>query len=149
MPRRRSQSEQRAVVIALFAVVLGLVALFGLSVLSGRGDVELSNLGDRDFEAGDAERLATRIAEDREPFLFPDASPNRSRPIYVDHAGGPPTEGWVAILAVDDGCELTYTGNGYVDCEGNEFPRDGTGLTQYETRVDDGKVIVDLRSELE
>lgn len=135
--------------IALLAVVLGLVALFGLSVLSGRGDVELSNLGDRDFEAGDAERLAKRIAEDREPFLFPDASPNRSRPIYVDHAGGPVDEGWVAILAVDDGCALTYTGDGYVDCEGTEFPREGTGLTRYETRVDDGTVYVDLRSTIE
>lgn len=149
MPRRRSQSEQRAVVIALASVLLALGLLAGLSFLSGRGDVELSNLGDRDFEAGDAERLAERIAKDRGPFLFPDASPNQSRPIYVDHAGGPPTEGWVAILAVEDGCQLTYTGSGYVDCEGIAYPRDGTGLTRYQTRVDDGTVYVDLRAELE
>lgn len=135
--------------LALAAVVLALALLGGLSILSGRGDVELSNLGDRDFEAGDAERLAERIAKDHAPLLFPDASPNQSRPIYLDHAGGPPTEGWVAILAVEDGCERTYTGNGYVDCEGRGFPREGTGLTRYATRVDDGTVYVDLREEIE
>ena len=149
MPRRRSQSQKRGLILGTVGVLFGIGLLAGLSYLSSRGNVELSNLGDRHFEAGDTERLAARIARDREPLVFGDASPNGSRPIYLDHDGGTPDEGWIAVLALDDGCLLEWTGAGYQDCNGVAHPRSGEGLTRFRTFVEGDTVYVDLRTVVE
>jgi hypothetical protein len=150
MPRRRSQSEQRALWLAVAAVVLAVAGLFGFSVLADRGTVDVSNLGDREFTAG-AERLARRIDRDGRPFLLADASPQRSRDIYIHHLGDDETEGWYAFAARapeqdDRACTLDWTGDGFVDpCTGDGFPPDGEGLQQFRTRVEDGLLYVTLR----
>src|SRR5438445_623823 len=49
MPRRRSQSTVRALVLGVVGVGLGLALLVGLSLAAGHGQVKLSNLGDHGF----------------------------------------------------------------------------------------------------
>jgi len=134
------------------AVALGLMLL--VAWLGSRGDVELTFGGDR-FEVGRTDRLSAEIAE-RGPFLFADASPNRSRDVYIQHLGGDdPDEGWVAIGArapdqADRTCFLRPEDDGFVDpCSGERYPADGSGLTRYPTEVEDGRVFVDFRSTTE
>lgn len=133
------------VAIALIAVVAVFVAL-----AASRGEVEI-NLGDDRFEAGDTERIANRIAQDGGlPALYPDLV-NRDRPIYVQHTGDEPDEGWVAFGAFDPddpAClvEIDREEAVLVNACDREitYPLDGEGLRFYPTSVEDGEVIVDL-----
>ena len=153
MPRRRSQSTKRALALGSVAVLFGVALLVGLSYASGHRSVDLSNLGDRDFLVGRTDRLAHEIAR-RGPFLVPDASPNRDRPIYVTHGGTDDSTQWLAILAFAPGqsdpkCALVWGGHRFQDpCSGAAFPADGTGLTRYRTRVEGAALYVDLRRTL-
>jgi hypothetical protein len=153
MPRRRSQSTKRAVVLGIVAVLFGLAMIAGVAVLFGRGRIDPKNLGDRDFRVGRTDRLAREIA-DRGPFLIPDASPNHARPIYITHGGTDVSTQWLAILAfapgeTDPKCALQWRGKQYQDpCSGTAYPADGTGLTRYATRVEGAALYVDLRTTL-
>ena len=156
-PRRRQRN--RAVVISsLLGVVFaaGLVFLV-VSYASERPDEV--NLGDRVFEVGRADRLARRITEQREPFLFKDPL-NRERELYVQHLGRDPKKGWLAFeaYAPDAPRELRCLLDWQRDqrhfrnpCgQPATFPEDGAGLVSYEAKVDDrGLVVVDLRTRTE
>ena len=146
MPRRRSQSQKRGLILGALGVLAGFALLAGLSFLSGRGDVDLSNLADRDFYVGNTERLAAEIA-DRGPFLVPDASPNRARDVYITHAGRSLDDNWRAIAAGERGCTLVWEAPVFRDpCTDETYPAGGDGLTRYETRVEGDSLYVDLRS---
>lgn len=147
MPRRRSQSQTRGLLLGTVGVLVGAALLLGLSYLSGRGKVDVSNLGDKVQWVGNADRLARRVAKDG-PFILPDASPNRDRVVYVQHVGTDDHKGWHAILAVSDGCTVQWTGTAFEDCKGKTYPDTGAGLTRYKTWVDGNAVYVDLRTEL-
>jgi hypothetical protein len=149
MPRRRSQSQTRGLLLGTVAVLFGVVLLAGLSIASGRGKVDVSNLGDKDFWAGNADRLAARIQKDRRPFLIPDASPNHAKDIYLQHIGATDTRGWLAISAGPRRCSLQWDEKRlqFVDpCTGATHPADGSDLTRYRTYVEGNAVFVDLRS---
>lgn len=98
------------------------------------------------------DEFSVRIASisDQVPFLLPDASPRRSRDIYLQHVGDAEDEGWLAFSALAPGqadreCFLRWDGSGFEDpCTGETFPADGEGLTHYPTRVEDERVYVDL-----
>lgn len=149
MPRRRSQSQKRGLILGALGVLVGFLILGGLSYLSGRGDVDLSNLADRDFYVGDTERLAAEI-RDGGPFLVADASPNQARDVYITHGGGDLDENWRAIAAGERGCTLVWQEREFRDpCTGETYGAGGEGLTRYKTRVEDGSLYVDLRSVVE
>ena len=149
MPRRRSQSQKRGLIFGAIGVLVGFLLLGGLSYLAGRGDVDLANLADRDFYVGNTERLAAEIV-DRGPFLVPDASPNQERDVYITHAGRSLDDNWRAIAAGERGCTLVWEAPVFRDpCTDERHPAGGDGLTRYETRVEDGSLYVDLRSEVE
>jgi hypothetical protein len=132
--------------------------LFVVQFVSQRPDQ--ANLGDRVFAVGNAKRLAKVIAQDREPFLFKDPLTSRpGREVFVQHLGGDPLEGWIAMSAYapdapkEVRCILRWdrpTQEFRDPCGQQTFPADGTGLITYPAKVegggDDAKVIVDLRT---
>jgi hypothetical protein len=161
MPIARSQGHAgRALLIAAAGALLTLAVAFGISVLDNRGQVEV-RLGDDTFSGLQADEMADDIAE-RGPLLIPDASPGGDRDIVLQHLGTDDDEGWIAIAArpagVPRNCTIQWqadTGdfrlldeNGDVgdDCDGQEFPADGTGLEIFPVTVVDGKLDVDINA---
>ena len=146
MARRRSHSS--AVVLGVLVVSLLVGTMVLVSVMANRGSVEV-NLGDDEAGPYDTRRLAAEIA-DAGPFLLPDASPDRSRDIYIQHLGRSHRTRWLAFSARapgqrDRACSLQWEGDEFTDpCDGHRYPADGRGLTQYPTRIEDGKLYVDL-----
>jgi len=134
--------------VALVVAVV-LVALATAYVSGGHGKGDLAPT--RDYSAGRTDALAAEIAE-RGPFLVADASPSRRRDIYIQHLGRAESEGWVVVSAfapdqTDRECFLRWSTDDEVfrdPCTGTQFPKDGTGLTRYPTRVDDHRLYVDL-----
>src|SRR5437879_4011191 len=104
MPRRRSQSTARGLVLGVVGVVLGLGLLLGLSFAAGRGDVKLNNLGDHEFLAGRTDSLADEIRREG-PVLLPDALA-KTRDIYLQHLG----DKWFAVAAGPRTCTIQWTG---------------------------------------
>ena len=151
MPVAQSRGHAgKALLIASVAIVLiAIVAVF-VALAASRGDVEI-NLGDDRFEVGQAEAILSLIDEgDGLPALFPDLV-NRDRPIYVQHTGDDPEEGWVAFGAFDPddpSClvEIDRDAKTLVNACHPEvtYPLDGEGLRHYPTSVEDGDVIVDI-----
>lgn len=150
-PRRRTRRTSRwAVVAGILSVLAGVGLMFFIASLAGSGDIDL-NLGDEIFEVGSAERLSNAIARDG-PILIPDASPNRTRDIFLQHLEADPERGWLVFAARANGapreCHLQWdaTSEDFVDpCTRDRFPADGKGLTGYIVKVREGKVYVDLR----
>jgi hypothetical protein len=144
-------SSTRAILVAVAGVLtaVGLVAL--MLLMAGGGQVEV-RLGDDEFNAGNVERLAGAVERDG-PILFPDASPGRARDLYLQHLGDTPDTGWVALAAQVPGaereCVLRWDAAERVftdPCSDAEFAENGEGLPRYATRVEDGRLFVDLRS---
>jgi hypothetical protein len=134
------------VAVAAVGVLVALALAYAVAVLANRGDVDI-RLGDDVFNAGQVENIVRPI--DREgPLLFADVA-GRGRPIYVQHLGDDEQRGWYAFSAfVPDqpGCTVEWVveDDEFVDCRGETYLRDGTGLRQYPTTVEDGKLYVDL-----
>ena len=151
MPVAQSQGHAgKALAIAVAAIALiGVVTAF-VALAASRGDVEI-NLGDDRFNAGDAEDIADRIDDDEGlPALYPDLV-NRDRPIFVQHTGDEPDEGWVAFGAFepdDPDCVVDIDRERkalFSRCDPTiTYPLDGEGLRFYPTTVEDGDVIVDI-----
>lgn len=151
-PGRIRRRGRRVAVIVTAVVCVALAAtIVAVVVQVAARSPDRVNLGPRVFAVGQADRLAPRIADDG-PLLFKDAL-NRGREIYVQHQGRDDEEGWLAFEAYapgvsrEPGCVLVWDGarERFRDpCGGATFAADGTGLTQYDARVDDGIVVVDL-----
>jgi hypothetical protein len=151
VPVAQSQGHAgKALVIAAAAIVLiGVVTVF-IALAASRGDVQL-NLGDERFDAGGTGSISERIAEDGGlPALYPDLV-NGDRPIFVQHTGDDPDEGWVAFGAFDPddpSCIVEIDRDAKVlvnACDRSiTYPLDGDGLRFYPTTVEDGNVIVDI-----
>jgi hypothetical protein len=143
---------------ALAGVFVGLVVFAGVAwLISQDGSGVDIRLGDDRFEAGRTDRLAAEV-ERNGPILFPDASPQRARDIYLQHLGDEPGEGWLAFLArspdADDRtCVLQWDADAreFSDpCGDATYPADGEGLPHFPTEVDDDGVLsVDLRAPAE
>ena len=151
MPVAQSRGHAgKALLIAGVSVVLLLGLAFAVAVLASRGDVEI-RLGDQEFDAGQVENLAEEIDDEGGlPFLYPDLV-NRDRNIYVHHRGNDAEEGWAAFTAFDPDdpeCPVDLDREAKVlvnRCNPDvTYPVDGTGLRFYPTRVDDGRLYVDI-----
>jgi hypothetical protein len=151
MPVAQSQGHAgKALLIAAVAIVLIAVVTIFVALAASRGDVEI-NLGDERFNAGNTESIASRIAEDGGlPALYADLV-SGDRPIFVQHTGDDPDEGWVAFGAFDPddpSCivEIDREASILVNaCDRDvTYPLDGEGLRFYPTTVEDGDVIVDI-----
>jgi hypothetical protein len=150
----------KALIVAGAGVVVALAIAFGVAQLASRGSVDV-RLGSDTFADQDAESAAEKIAEDG-PILYADTA-GGDRDIFLQHLGDDPDAGWVAIAArppgVSRACTLRWIaddevfrlldGDGEVtdECDGREFPPDGTGLPTYPVTVDvDGNLDVDLNA---
>lgn len=151
MPVAQSQGHAgKALLVAAVAIVLIAVVTVFVALAASRGDVEI-NLGDDRFNAGNAERIADRIAEDGGlPALYADLV-SGDRPIFVQHTGDEADEGWVAFGAFDPDdptciIEIDREAMILVNACDREvtYPLDGEGLRFYPTSVEDGDVIVDI-----
>ena len=144
MPRRRSQSTRRAIVLGVSAVVAAMGILVGLAYAVGHHHIDPANLGDKTLWVGNADRLAKRVTKDG-PFILPDVSPNKKRVVYLQHLGGDKDKRWFTIDAGTGACPLEWTGSAFRDCDGTRYPADGAGRTRYRTWVVKNGVFVDLR----
>jgi hypothetical protein len=133
------------VVAAVVGVVVALGLLWLLTVLiSNRTVTPKGPFTAEDFEVGRVDRLVERV-----PFPLQDPL-GRGRHIFVQHLGDDEEEGWLALSAYapgqdDETCALVWSGEEFRDpCTDETFPPDGTGLDDYPTRVDDGRLYIDL-----
>jgi hypothetical protein len=133
-------------VLGVGGLVFLLLAVLGL----GRFNPTSSPLrpSDAEFDVGDAEARAEAIERDRTPLLFQDPA-EFVRPIWVNHIGDDPGTGWFAFAAADGDCEIEWDVDAqeFADCDGRRYPPDGEGLPQYQVRVEDGNVVVDLEAD--
>jgi hypothetical protein len=133
-------------VLGVGGLVFLLLAVLGV----GRFNPTSSPLrqSDAEFDIGDAEARAAAIERDRTPLLFQDPA-RFVDPIWVNHVGDDPDSGWFAFAAADGDCEIVWEVDAqeFVDCDGERYPPDGQGLPQYEVRVEDGNVVVDLETD--
>lgn len=167
----RSGSKQiTAVVFGIIAVLLAVALAWGMLALASGGDGPARiQLGDDEFDAGQAARLSRQIAKDG-PALFSDVSGRGQRqPIVVNHFGDNPEIRWVAFPAVlpgaSEGCFLTWNsarelfeerrppeggGRGELGvlCSDRTAAPNGEGLEQYGWQVDeDGNLLIDVRGD--
>ena len=139
-------SPRQAVILGVVGVALGVGILVGFSMLASDGTIDV-NLGDREFHAGRVDSIADAIERDG-PAFYRDAA-GGSKDIWLQHLGDDDETGWYAVAArVSEDCTVTWDGVGFVDCEADEYPPDGSGLTRYVVRVDDGRLYVDLNQTL-
>ena len=172
---RRSGSKQAtSVIIGIVALVLAVLAAWGMIHLAsgGKGPVQVQ-LGDDTFDAGFTSRMSAQIEQDG-PLLFSDVSGRGQRqPIYVVHIGDVEDDGWFALSAVapgaPEGCFVTWNPDRDLfeerraadssagrDALG-ELCRDvtwtangtdgsdGSELEAFPWKIDDDRLIIDLR----
>jgi hypothetical protein len=168
--RRSGRQQVTSVVFALVAIALAIGLAWGMLSLASGGDGPVRiQLGDDEFDAGQAARLSRQIQEDG-PALFSDVSGRgQIQPIFVNHFGDDPEIRWVAFPAVApgaaEGCFLSWNdelevfeerrppeGAGRDDvgelCSNLTFPPNGEGLEQFGWQVDDeGNLIIDVRGD--
>lgn len=168
--RRSGTKQLTSVLFAVAAVAVAVGIAWGMLNLASGGDGPVRiQLGDDEFDAGQAVRLSRQIQEDG-PALFSDVSGRGQRqPIVVNHFGDDPEIRWVAFPAVapgaDEGCFLTWNaerelfedrrppeGAGRDElgelCSDVTYPPNGEGLEQYGWQVDDqGNLIIDVRGD--
>jgi hypothetical protein len=138
----------------IFALVLAICVVGAVLTVIARddsGSIEI-NLGDDTFAEVDAE-LGAELVDEQGPLIFPDPA-GGTRPLLLQHLGGDPDVGWYAMEAVAPGteaCVIEWRADDeqFRDCTGATYAPDGTGLTRYDTTVVDGRVTVDLRTELD
>jgi hypothetical protein len=132
------------------AGVIGAILLVVLLVtLASSGSVK-SQLGSATFLAGRTRELAPLVSA-QGPILLPDLL-GRDRPLYLQHLGADPKQGWVAIQATLPGstCVVRWQSGAFHDpCTGATYPPDGTGLVRYPATVlPSDRINVDLRTPL-
>ena len=150
--RRSGTKQLTSVLFALAAVAVAVGIAWGMLTLASGGDGPVRiQLGDDEFDAGQAVRLSRQIQEDG-PAIFSDVEIR-----------------WVAFPAVapgaDEGCFLTWNaerelfedrrppeGAGRDElgelCSDVTYPPNGEGLEQYGWQVDDqGNLIIDVRGD--
>lgn len=136
-------NPRRAVLVGLAAIVFAAGLLAIVLVANGTG----GGSGGGSFDSLEVETLLDRQERDGVPTCFNDPI-SGNRPICVFHTGGSDDEGWVAYDAQVDGCgfeALSPEATALVDsCTGRSYPFSGEGLPQYETSVDDGRLVIAL-----
>jgi len=126
----------------LVVVAAAAVMVIAVVWINGRG----TSSGDGRFEGISIDTLFDQ-GVDEVPACFNDPV-NGNRPICVFHTGDDRATGWVAYDAQVDGCafeELSPDASELVNsCTGETYPFTGEGLPQYDTEVDDDRLVIDL-----
>jgi hypothetical protein len=141
-----AQSDpRRTLVIGIAGLVVGFVMVVVVLALNAGGDKAHVGSTSTEFDAGKANDLAARIALDRYPLLVQDPA-NFTRPLWIQHTGDDPQQGWLAFDAAIDGCATTWSveSQQFTDCGGRHYPFDGSGIPRYPVVVKDGRVVVNL-----
>ena len=153
--KRGSRSTTTAVLVALAGVVAGLgLMLFMINLASRGGETVEVRLGDDRFDAGFADGPQGRAAAVAEggPILFADVA-GGDRDLILQHLGDDPLSGWYAFAAAAPGkprdCFVQWQADEQVfeDCDGDEYPADGEGLTTYVVAVEDGRLLIDINAD--
>lgn len=148
-------NTRSALVVGVTGVLVAVLLVAFVLWLAGPGGKVEIRLGDRDFDAGRAERMATQIAEGG-PLLFSDVA-GGSDDIIVSHIGDDPATGWFAFDArrADDprDCFFTWSPDEGVlvdSCDPTDtVGPDGDDLLHHPVTVDDeGRVHVDVTVDL-
>ena len=142
---------RRAVLLALAALLVGVVVFYGATKVAKDGKTEVK-LGPNAFAVGNAKTRAAGV-RDNGPMLFADAG-GRDKDIFVTHSGNDSSRGWLAFDARIAGqsrqCPLRWLmeQSVFVDmCSGVLVPADGGTLKHYVAKVTaNGTLEVDLRS---
>jgi hypothetical protein len=144
VPVARSD-PRRTTLIGIAGVVVGVVMIVVVLAVNAGGDKAHVGSSTTEFEAGRANDLAETIAKDHYPLLVQDPA-NFTRPLWIQHTGDDPNEGWLAFDAAVEGCATQWDvgTQQFVDCAGKHYPADGTGLGRYPVGVKDGRVVVNL-----
>jgi len=150
--RRPTPRRGRSLLLIAGLAVLTAVLLLVLVLRLARDPQAKVNLGDQEFDVGQATTIARPILA-AGPLLF-QALRGTQLDIFVQHVDPDPTRGWLAFLAHAPGeartCLLRWEAAAldFSDpCSTRRFPATGDGLAQYATRVDThGHVIVNLRA---
>ena len=133
---------------AIAGVALAAGLLWLLTVLiSNRTVTPKGPFEQTEFEVGRVSQLADSV-----PFLLSDASPARSRDVYVQHLGDDEEAGWLVFSARapgqdDRACSLRWIDEDeeFEDpCTDERYPADGEGLTRYPVEVRDGSLYADF-----
>ncbi len=135
----------------MVAIILVFGGLWLVTLAIGDRNSPDIQLGDQRWNAGNAERLAEKIARDEAPILVADVSGRRDRDVILQHVGADPETGWYAFLAapIDKARDCTWEWQPDEElfrakCDPSlTAPADGEGLTQFRVTVD-GDVVVDL-----
>lgn len=141
-----SQSDpRRATVVAVVGVSVAMILGVFVLIAGGSGSSKKVTGASAEFDAGRAAELATRIRRERTPVLFQDPA-RFTRPIWLQHIGESDDSGWLAFDAAVSGCATTWdrSAQEFVDCGGNRYPADGSGLGKYLARVQSGRVTINL-----
>ena len=135
----------------IFVLIVGL--LLTTLALKDRNSGDL-RLGDQTFDAGNAERKAELIAKTG-PILYADVSGRKDRDMILQHLGDDPEKGWYAFLAapIDESRDCTWEWQADEEqfraaCDPDRTaPANGEGLPQFEVKVVDGQIDVDLNAD--
>ena len=151
-----SGHASKALLMAFGAIIVGMVALYGASVLlTNRHNERAQNAPTGGIVSlGTTRHLAAEIASGQQPVYFPDPSGNDLRSVYVQHAGGALDTGWTVFLAqVPDATERCLwqwndaTHRFDASCDKTRHaPADGAGLVHYPVTIIDDRLKVDFRS---
>ncbi len=141
------------------ALLIGLGALCGVLAVAflvtrfdslTAGDEADVELGDPLFSVGQADEIASVIAENG-PLLLPDAA-SGSRDVWLHHLGDAAETGWVAFAVrppdAPRECFVDWQpeDRSFTDtCDGTTYPETGEGLDQYAVSVSpDGALTINL-----
>ncbi len=145
-----------ALVVGITGVAVAVLLVVFVLWLAGQGGKVEIRLGDTDFDAGRADRMAARIAEGG-PLLFSDVA-GGSADIIVAHVGDDPDTGWFAYDArrPDDprACFFTWVPERQLlvdSCDPDDTVAvDGDDLVHHPVRVDDdGHLRIDVTVDLD
>jgi hypothetical protein len=146
VPVSRSD-PRRATIIGIVGIILGVVMIAVVLIANNAGGDGGSTSPQRSqYDAGPAQARAARIAGDRAPIGFDDPAQN-THPIWLQHLGTDPGQGWFAFDASVNGCAVQWDRDAqqFVGCDGHRYPPDGTGLRSYPVEVNrSAHVIVTL-----
>jgi hypothetical protein len=151
-----SGHASKALLLAVGAIVVGMAALYGASVLltnRHNGRAPTSPAGGI-VSLGTTKHLAQEISDGAQPVFFPDSSGNNLRAVYVQHSGPDRDTGWTAFLAQVPGAanDCLWQWNATTrqfdaSCDHTRHaPADGAGLETYPVVVADGHLKIDFRT---
>jgi hypothetical protein len=151
-----SGHASKALLLAVGAIVAGMVALYGASVLLTNRHNERAQSAPAGgvVSLGTTKHLAKEISDGAQPVFFPDTSGNNLRSVWVQHTGASLDTGWTAFLAQVPGAanDCLWQWNATrrrfdASCDPTRHaPADGSGLETYPVVVADGRLKIDFRS---